>query len=391
MHTNLKVNTLTKINNMRKNNFVKLAIVVLLLTIGFNACNNNKVLNNEADILTIKLPEDMLIRDAVIENNKITCYVKNDLDVTNIAPKFELSAGASITPPSGAAQDFSKPVSYVVKSEDGKYTKTYIITFVSGDDGMTTNYHFDEFEWKPDKATKKYHAICEIDGKSKVIEWASGNAGYALTAGTKPASAYPTFMAEEGFKKHSAKLTTCSTGTMGMSFGSPIAAGNLYLGSFSLDITNPLKSTRMGIPFIYTPVRLKGYYKYKSGDKYVQYTAKDGSKIKNGKVLNRKDSCSIYAVFYETADDLQYLDGTNIQTHPNIVSVAQLNNAKETDDWTAFDLSFIQKNGKNIDQEKLKAGKYNLTIVFSSSKEGDLYNGALGSTLFIDEVELISQ
>ena len=45
--------------------------------------------------------------------------------------------------------------------------------------------------------------------------------------------------------------------------------------------------------------------------------------------------------------------------------------------------------GKYIDKEKLTAGKYNVAIVFTSSLEGDHFNGAIGSTLLIDEVELI--
>ena len=43
----------------------------------------------------------------------------------------------------------------------------------------------------------------------------------------------------------------------------------------------------------------------------------------------------------------------------------------------------------SIDKEKLTAGKYNVAIVFTSSLEGDHFNGAIGSTLLIDEVELI--
>ncbi|PID88896.1 MAG: hypothetical protein CSB02_00310 [Bacteroidia bacterium] len=49
------------------------------------------------------------------------------------------------------------------------------------------------------------------------------------------------------------------------------------------------------------------------------------------------------------------------------------------------------REGKAIDQQKLKEGKYNLTIVLTSSKDGQLYNGAIGSTLFVDEIELVTQ
>ena len=45
--------------------------------------------------------------------------------------------------------------------------------------------------------------------------------------------------------------------------------------------------------------------------------------------------------------------------------------------------------GKVIDKEKLAQGGYQLSIVFSSSIEGDVFNGAEGSTLWIDEVEII--
>ena len=44
--------------------------------------------------------------------------------------------------------------------------------------------------------------------------------------------------------------------------------------------------------------------------------------------------------------------------------------------------------GKTVDSQKLEDGKYNVAIVFSSSIKGDLFEGAAGSTLYIDEVEL---
>ena len=44
--------------------------------------------------------------------------------------------------------------------------------------------------------------------------------------------------------------------------------------------------------------------------------------------------------------------------------------------------------GKSVDMEKLKAGKYNLAIVFSASIRGDHFEGAPASILYIDEVLL---
>ncbi len=250
------------------------------------------------------------------------------------------------------------------------------------------HYSFDNYELKENK----YYEIYELDSSTqKSVIWASGNSGFKITAGSAPASDYPTGIEAEGFVNTSAKLVTRSTGDLGLAFGSPIASGNLFMGVFDLDISAPLKSTHFGMPVHYEPSYLRGYYKYKSGDVFKRYTKENGEKIILGEVLDRRDSCAIYAVFYETDSQTSFLDGTNILTHPNIISVAELKQPTETDDWMFFDIPFVVKEGKTIDPQKLKDGVYNLSIIFSSSRDGNLYNGAVGSTLLIDEVELISE
>ncbi|MEG2514336.1 MAG: PCMD domain-containing protein, partial [Bacteroidaceae bacterium] len=64
-------------------------------------------------------------------------------------------------------------------------------------------------------------------------------------------------------------------------------------------------------------------------------------------------------------------------------------NAGEPNEWTKFELPFVMKKGKTIDKEKLKNNKYSIAIVFTSSIEGAYFRGAIGSTLYIDEVELV--
>ena len=128
------------------------------------------------------------------------------------------------------------------------------------------------------------------------------------------------------------------------------------------------------------PTYLAGYYKYKAGDQFTE-----GGKPVEGK----RDICDIYAIMYETSVSVPTLDGTNAFTSPNLVSMARIKDAKETDEWTYFKLPFTTLPGKFIDKEKLTMGKYNISIVFTSSLEGDHFNGAIGSTLLIDEAELI--
>lgn len=112
----------------------------------------------------------------------------------------------------------------------------------------------------------------------------------------------------------------------------------------------------------------------------------------NGNIVkDKKDTWDIYAIFYETDEKTKTLDATNRFDHPNLISIARIDekDRKETDEWTEFYLPFVTKTGKTVDKDKLKAGKYNVAIVFSSSIEGDYFRGAVGSTLHIDEVELI--
>ena len=115
-------------------------------------------------------------------------------------------------------------------------------------------------------------------------------------------------------------------------------------------------------------------------------------KDENGNIVkDKKDTWDIYAIFYETDEKTKTLDATNRFDHPNLISIARIDekDRKETDEWTEFYLPFVTKTGKTVDKDKLKAGKYNVAIVFSSSIEGDYFRGAVGSTLHIDEVELI--
>ena len=60
----------------------------------------------------------------------------------------------------------------------------------------------------------------------------------------------------------------------------------------------------------------------------------------------------------------------------------------ETSEWTKFDLDFKPQNGKTINTEDLKNGKYKLAVVFSSSVMGAYFQGAVGCEIWIDEVEI---
>ncbi|WP_304506309.1 PCMD domain-containing protein, partial [Duncaniella muris] len=58
-------------------------------------------------------------------------------------------------------------------------------------------------------------------------------------------------------------------------------------------------------------------------------------------------------------------------------------------DWTHFDVEFKYRPDKSLDPEKLENGVYALAVVMTSSIEGAKFSGAIGSALFVDELEVV--
>lgn len=347
--------------------------------IALTSCIQDEPLNAEADILTCTVPGTNLITSPIVLNDEIIITVTKETDLSKIAPEFTLTPGANIQPQSGTVRDFNNPtqsVTYKVTSEDQKWSKEYKVIVINSD--LTTIYNFEDIT-----KSEPYFVFAEKQNGVVNMQWASGNAGFSFTGQGKNPYDFPTLQSTDGKTGKCLQLVTRSTGTFGSDFRMPIAAGNLFMGKFDVlsALSNALKATQFGVPFYYVPSTLVGYYKYKAGDVYKNV---DGNVVEG-----KRDICDIYALFYEAVDG-KLLDGTNAFTSPNLVSLARIKNAKETGDkWTRFELPFILKEGKTIDHDKLIAGKYNIALVFSSSIDGGEFSGAVGSTLYVDEVQLI--
>ena len=86
----------------------------------------------EANILDFSIPEQTQPAEIDYEKMTITVNVPFGTDVTALTPEIEISAGASVSPASGEAQDFSQPVKYTVTAEDSKTTREYTVTLTVG-------------------------------------------------------------------------------------------------------------------------------------------------------------------------------------------------------------------------------------------------------------------
>ena len=288
----------------------KHGILYLLLAIFSSSCIREEAPNAEADILSCRLPGVVMTTSPIITNNSINIFVGPGTDISSLAPEFTLTPGATINPPSGTARDFHSPQQYTVTAADGFWKKKYTVSVI--DTELATIYNFEDT-----LGGQKYYIFVEREGEKVVMEWASGNAGYAMTGVPKTADDYPTFQFANGKTGKCLSLVTRSTGFFGSIMGMPIAAGNLFIGSFDVGnaMSNPLKATKFGLPFRHVPTYLAGYYKYKAGDQFTE-----GGKPVSGK----RDICDIYAIMYETSESVPTLDGTNAFTSPNLVSIARI-------------------------------------------------------------------
>jgi len=363
----------------------------LIASLVLSSCVKDEVLNSEADILEVIVPKEILKMDPVLENNRITIRVKPETDLSHQSPRFALSKGASISPESGTELDFTQPRIYKVSSQDGNSHKEYTIAFIVAE--ITSHFDFEHFRLDE---SGKYHVFYEVDVNGvNIMDWASGNAGFAMTAGDMSANLYPTTYTEIGNNKHALQLSTKRTGSFGAMFKKPIAAGNLFMGTFDVSaaLGNPLLAVKMGVPFERKPDFLRGTFKYKPGNVYVRVVENAQGELVIEEFTNGEytDSWDIYAIFYDNNGGTLMLDGTSRFTHENLISVARIDpqHAIETDQWAEFEIPFVQKPGKAVDPQKLANGGYNISIVITSSIDGDFFRGGVNSTLLIDELEII--
>lgn len=380
-----------------------------LLLCTLNSCIQDEPLNAECDItgvdtLWLQQNRSLIKGNPRIDNNRVSFTVPYDADRSALAPKFYLTPGARLTAmvdgvevadANGMTRDFNTPQTYTAHSQDGQWSKSYEVSFES--EAPIEKLDFENFELDP---SGRYQVWFEMDANDasnpRRNYWASGNPGYNLTGLGSSPGVFPTTAAEGGVSGKCIKLETKDTGMYGMSTKPkmPIAAGNLFIGEFELSKASryPRKATKFGLPLVRKkPVKLEGYYKYKAGAKFTD------AKKKVQPTMH--DTADIYAVVYEIdPDNFVPLDGDNILTASNIALMARIDKPAEFEgdmselaaaDWVHFSEPFKPMNGKEFDAERLARGGYAIAIVMTSSRQGAYFEGAIGSTLYVDQLRVV--
>lgn len=368
------------------------------------SCIKDEALNKECDIESAWIEgaeyEDYFYQTTEMRKEAISSAetdivfsVRSLLSLsTQIPLHFKITDGATIEPANGSVQDFTKgPVVYTVTSEDGEWKRTYNVIFQETP-LPAQKFSFELVETQTEQTmlggTNEMHVFYEQTAAGPNYCWATGNSGSALTKnGSKPEE-FPVYSTPDGKEGRGVCLNTQSAGVLGEWMKKPIAAGSLFLGKFQVDyvLSDALKATRFGVANSKEPVRITGWYKYMPGAKFTDMNMKE--------YPDREDEASIYAVYYRNTDDngeSYTLDGHDVEDldkvldNPQVYKVARVASLPPTDTWTQWEMFF---EGRDVPDDMVAAQGCNLALVFSSSKRGAQFEGAVGSTLYVDEVEI---
>jgi len=83
--------------------------------------------SSENSIISFNLNNPMAVGTVNESNHTVTITVPPDTDVTRLQPTIEISQNATVSPLSGAAQDFTNSVIYTVTAQNGA-TQKYNVT-----------------------------------------------------------------------------------------------------------------------------------------------------------------------------------------------------------------------------------------------------------------------
>ncbi len=357
--------------------------------------------NTEAKILSFTFDPSVeanavVISEPVIDEaaKTISFRTLDGADISALVPTITVSEGAMLTPASDEAVDFASPVTYTVISEDGK---TSVVYTVKNQSSALMKYSFEDWGIMNGTSSFPDTKSATWDSPLPLNELASANEGVAAlktSIGGGYTGDYAMTKDEDGYKGSAVKLQTLYTNALNEIFSGSIPAitpASLYTGTFefSMKITaaEQLTMTKFGLPYDKKPVSFKGAYKYAKGDNYIDGSTEDpGLEHQEG-----EDRGLIMAVLFEVTPELQTLDGTNLKTAPNRVMIAQVGGeagVADAAEWTEFEVPFELVEGA---AEYSADKEYKLAIVCQSSVDGSNFKGAAGSTLWVDEIEVIGE
>ncbi len=292
----------------------------------------------------------------------VQCSVDSLADISSLAlVDYQISNYATLEPGKEVSVDFTDTVEYTVTAENGNIRVYKVVLTEAKQNEQVPNSGFQDWY-------DTGNDYLEIGTDPDNIVWSTGNAGAAIS-GNIPT--YPEVMAEND--------TIAVMETKSVFIGPRIAAGSLFTGFFELNILDPPKSIKPGIPFNSRPASFKIQMKYQPGEEN-----KDG----DGNPLPYDDMADIYVL-------LEVWNGDEKQR----LATAWYRSSDTHTEWNELQVDFVygELDGSYPDYMKPADGNYadpsayptHISVIMSSSSGGDKFEGAVGSLLTVNNFELI--
>ena len=353
----------------------KYTIIILLLIISSSCVEEDFFgLSSYGNIKSILLSNQA--SNAVINNKDFTVEVEipAGVDLSNISIQtLVVSSFATADNQVGDILDLNEPKSIIVTAEDGSTYTWMIEAFVASATPQLNNWDLNAWY----KTGSDYY---EPGSDASTTIWGTGNPG------TQILNKLATIPEDLGNGNYAAKMITLDNGKLAGTFGAPISAGSIFTGVFNsdkIDPSNPQAAIEFGTPFTGRPEKLRLKY---------QYAAGEVNKDKSGSELAYPDALDIYAL-------LEVRFGGKTER----LATAWLRSNDDQAELTTREIAFTygELDSSFPDYMKPVGHGYvsadsatfilptHITFVASSSFDGANFAGAIGSTLIIDDVEMV--
>lgn len=403
---------------MNKTSLVALTAVPILLASCIPAEDPNTECDIEAISLHLESPTDIFYHDydtmqtVISTETDIEFTIRSYANVQSIPTTLRITEGATAYIKSadgtdvlflnGSAVDFSneKVQRFHIVSEDKAWSRDYTISVVH--EAPSEGNLFFDFESYALDASGKYY-VWDAPEVFTDGQWKNGNPGFKISKSSAKPLEYPSTPVANGGPDGSAciKLETCDTGPFGKMVNMRIASGSMFNGIFDVGnaLTDALKATQFGTPYLHKPVMLRAWLSYEPGSVFQD---RDGNTVEG--VIDEPD---VYVVFYRNEDaegNKVQLDGNDVLSSPYIVGLGRLPhnyNADGTDQLSANPIHGLTNQWQEVtipveyraelDANILQNKGYSLIIGFASSWGGAHFKGAIGSKFLIDNVQLFCE
>ena len=244
-------------------------------------------------------------------------------------------------------------------------------TFAS--EGTVYNLSFDDWV----KVGKAWYATSNSNDVSTGLIWDSANEGTSDILGQSLVPTTP-----EETIKISGKAVRMESGELLSNF----AAGNIYTGDFGSATISPVGAKlKWGTPFTSRPLALRGWYRYEP-------VAINRASDAYSHLMGQTDFCQIQIFLTNWTQQFEISTGDNrfVDTSENnedIIAFGAIVDQDNTTDNPGNQNGYV-KFLIPLEYRNLNQPTY-IVISGAASRYGDYFTGGLGSTLYLDELELV--